>query len=80
VLITTNGVSSNNVHGEVHSIQHYVIKFVSHFRPAGGFLRVLPIMIMGEIMIMSEVMVMNEIVIVNIKRLLQLYFSSFNGG
>jgi hypothetical protein len=29
VPITTNGVSSKSVHGEVHSIQHYVIKFVS---------------------------------------------------
>ena len=29
------------VHGEVHSIQHYVIKFVSDLRQVGGFLRVL---------------------------------------
>jgi hypothetical protein len=29
VPITTNIVSSNPVHGEVYSIQHYVIKFVS---------------------------------------------------
>ena len=29
---------SNPVHGEVHSIQHYVIKFVSDLRPVGGFL------------------------------------------
>jgi hypothetical protein len=29
VPITTNVVSSNPVHGEVYSIQHYVIKFVS---------------------------------------------------
>jgi hypothetical protein len=27
--ITTKGVSSNPVYGEVYSIQHYVIKFVS---------------------------------------------------
>jgi len=27
--ITTNFVSSNPAHGEVYSIQHYVIKFVS---------------------------------------------------
>ena len=27
VPITTQIVSSNSVHGEVHSIQHYVIKF-----------------------------------------------------
>jgi hypothetical protein len=39
--ITTNVVSSNPVHGEVYSIQHYVIKFVSDLRQVGGFLRVL---------------------------------------
>ena len=32
VPITTKVVSSNSVHGEVYSIQHYVIKFVSDLR------------------------------------------------
>ena len=32
VLIITKVVSSNPVHGEVYSIQHYVIKFVSDLR------------------------------------------------
>jgi len=32
VSITTNIISSNPVHGEVYSIQHYVIKFVSDLR------------------------------------------------
>jgi hypothetical protein len=41
VPITTKVVSSNLVHGEVCSIQHYVIKFVSDLRQVGGFLRVL---------------------------------------
>jgi len=41
VPITTKVVSSNSVHGEVYSIQHYVIKFVSDLRQVGGFLRVL---------------------------------------
>ena len=31
-------VSSNPVHGEVHLIQHYVIKFVSDLRQVGGFI------------------------------------------
>ena len=31
-------VNSNPVHGEVYSIQHYVIKFVSDLRQVGGFL------------------------------------------
>jgi hypothetical protein len=42
VPITTNAVSSNPVHGEVYSIQHYVIKFVSDLRQVGGFLRFPP--------------------------------------
>jgi hypothetical protein len=42
VHITTKIVSSNPAHGEVYSIQHYVIKFVSDLRQFGGFLRVFP--------------------------------------
>jgi len=34
---TSNVVSSNPVHGEVNSIQHYVINFVSDLRQVGGF-------------------------------------------
>jgi hypothetical protein len=33
--------SSNPVQGEVYSIKHYVIKFVSYLRQVGGFLWVL---------------------------------------
>jgi hypothetical protein len=31
----------NPAGGQVYSIQHYVIKFVSDFRQVGGFLRIL---------------------------------------
>jgi len=31
----------NSVYGEVYSLQHYVMKFVSDLRQVGGFLRVL---------------------------------------
>ena len=31
-------VSSNRAHGEVYSIQHYVIKFVIDLQQVGGFL------------------------------------------
>ena len=41
VPITTKVISSNPVHGEVYSIEHYVIKFVSDLRQVGGFIRVL---------------------------------------
>ena len=41
VPITTNVVSSNPVHGEVYSIQHYVINFVSDLWQVSGFLKVL---------------------------------------
>ena len=38
---TTEGVRSN--HGKVYSIQHYVIKFVSHLRYVGDFLMDTPV-------------------------------------
>ena len=41
VPITTNVVSSNPTHGEVYSIQQYVIKFVSDLWQFYGVLRVL---------------------------------------
>jgi hypothetical protein len=41
VPITTKVVSSSSAHGDVYSIQHYLIKFVSDLRQVGGFLRVL---------------------------------------
>jgi hypothetical protein len=37
----TNIVSSNSVHGDVYSIQHSVIKFVSDLQQVGGILLVL---------------------------------------
>jgi hypothetical protein len=36
--VTFYVVSSNPEHGEVHSMQHYVIKFVSDLRQLSGFL------------------------------------------
>jgi hypothetical protein len=41
VLITTKIMSSNPVHGEVYSIQQYVIKFVSDLQQISVFHRVL---------------------------------------
>ena len=41
VSITTTFVSSNPAHGEVYSIQHYAIKFVSELQQVSGFLLVL---------------------------------------
>ena len=41
VSITSDVVSSNPAHGEVYSIQHYVIKFVSDLRQVHDFLCVL---------------------------------------
>ena len=40
LLITTKIVSSNPVHDEMYSIQHYVIQFVSDLRQVGCFLGV----------------------------------------
>ena len=41
VPITTDVVSANLDQGEVHSMQHYVIKFVNDLRQVDGFLLVL---------------------------------------
>jgi hypothetical protein len=41
VPITTKVVNTNPIHGQVYSIQHYVIKFVSDLRQVGCFLLVL---------------------------------------
>jgi hypothetical protein len=41
IPITTNVVSLNPAHGEVYSIHHYVIKFVSDLWQVRDFLRVL---------------------------------------
>ena len=43
VSIPTEVMSSNSSYGEVYSIQHYVIKFVSDLRQVGGFLWVLQV-------------------------------------
>ena len=41
VTSITKFVSSNPVCGEVYSIQHYVIRFVSDLRQVSGFIRIL---------------------------------------
>ena len=41
VSITTKVVNSNLAQDEVHSIQHYVIKFASDLQQVGGFLPIL---------------------------------------
>ena len=41
VPITTKVMTSNPAHGEVYSIQHYVIRFVSDLLQIGGFLLIL---------------------------------------
>ena len=38
VPITTKAVSSNPIHGEVYSMQHFVTKDASNLRHACGFL------------------------------------------
>ena len=40
VPTTTNVVSLNPADGEVYTLQHLVIKFVSELRQVGGFLHV----------------------------------------
>jgi hypothetical protein len=60
VHITTKVVSSNPDNGMVHSMQHYVIKFVSDLRQVGGFMRVLrfppPIKLTATIYNLAEIL------------------------
>ena len=52
VPIAAKAVSLNPVRGEVYSIQHYVIKFVSDLQHVGGFLQIFrfppPIKLIGH--------------------------------
>ena len=41
VPIATKVVNPNPIHGEMYSIQHYVIKFVSDLQQVDGYLRLL---------------------------------------
>jgi hypothetical protein len=51
VPITTKVVSSNPVHGEVYSIQHYVIKFVSELQQVFDFFWVLCLIFLSKYLI-----------------------------
>ena len=77
--ITTKVVSSNSVHGEVYSTQHYVIKFFSDLRQIGGFRRFpLPIKLTAtitEILLNAELNTINQAI-----RCLQKLEQSFNKG
>jgi hypothetical protein len=70
--ITTKVVSSNFVHGEVYSMQHYVIKFVSDLHQVGGFLRVFqfppPIYLTATIFI-TEILLKVALSIINLNPL-----------
>jgi len=64
VPITNKVVSLNPVQGEVYSIQHYVIKFVSDLRQVSGFLRVLrfhPSIKLTEILLKVALNIINQI-------------------
>ena len=54
VPITTNIVNLNLVHGEVYSIQHYVIKFVSDLRQVSIFLRKVAFNTINQTVIVNE--------------------------
>ena len=40
-IITTKAMSLNPAHGDIYSIQHYVVNFVSDLRQVSGFIRVI---------------------------------------
>ena len=37
-MLISNALNSDPIHGEMYSIQHYVLKFVSDLPQVGGFL------------------------------------------
>ena len=75
VPITTKVVSLNLAYGEVYSIQHYVIKFVSNLRHVSGFLQVLqfptPIKLTATIIEILLKVVLNTINILNLSLIVQ---------
>ena len=78
--ITTKVVSSNSVQGEVYSIQHYVIKFVSDLRQSvvfSGFLyqSVKLTATITEILLNAELNTINQTI-----RRLQKMEQTFNKG
>ena len=48
VPIPTNFENSNSVHGEMYSIQHYVIKFVGYLRQVGVFFLAIPVFLTNK--------------------------------
>ena len=48
-IITTKAMRLNPSHGEIYSIQHYVVNFVSDLRQVSGFIRVLRFSITNKI-------------------------------
>ena len=70
VPISTTVVCSNLAYGDVYSIQHYVIKFVSNLRQVSGFLQVLqfptPIKLTATIIEILLKVVLNTINILNL--------------
>jgi hypothetical protein len=48
-MITTKAVSLNLAHGEIYSIQHYVVNFVSDLRQVSGFIWVVRFSITNKI-------------------------------
>jgi hypothetical protein len=68
VPITTKVVRSNPADGEVYSMQHYVMKFVSDLRHVSGFRRVLLFPPRHDI---SEILLKVSLNTINYKRTLQ---------
>jgi hypothetical protein len=62
VPITTKVVSLNPVHGEVYSIEHYVIKFVNDLRQVGGFLRVPPFLSKQNALILPLTLILRGLI------------------
>ena len=73
--ITTNVVSSNPAHGEMYSLQRYVIKFVSDLRQVGGFLRVF-----WKVALNTKTQTLYDYIIHRCKKIRRLWIKYFTVG
>ena len=72
-------MSSNPARGDVYSMQHYVIKFISDFRQVDGFLRFIPVSSTNKTDILLKV-ALNIITLIPIPMLEVPYLAVKMGG
>ena len=59
-------MSSNRAHGEVYSIQHYVIKFVSDLWQFGGFRQILQFLPLKKMTALTEILLIVALITITL--------------